>query len=295
MEPIRGTRSLADLRRSWEQDRSRGAMLRLAEAYRTRGELQDAAEVLEDGLVHYADHLAARVALGRCRMEMGDLTAARTLLESAVEQDPSQLVANKALVDTYLQVGELEKAREGLERYRILSPEDPDIERLTSELQRAATPRPVFQLESPATGNVMDALDLKSVSGPRRPPARREPTNGDPFRSLLESLEPRRQYAAAAVEDVFTFQSAGTTTSAPLPAATPTLARLYAEQGHKAEAAELYQEAEEQRSAAVERISAAVLLSELPAAELEAAGRVGRQVLVLNRYLERLRAGGEVH
>ncbi len=129
---------LAGLRRRWDEDRSSTAFVPLAEEYRRLGRLQDALTVLEQGMKAAPNYLSARVALGRCRLDLGDAQGASEMFEQVVQQDPTQLVASKLLVDAYLRSGRPQQARERLNLYAVLNDRDPELDDLRRRVQQAA-------------------------------------------------------------------------------------------------------------------------------------------------------------
>ena len=128
------TYRLEDLKQRWEQNPSSRLYLQLAEEYRRLERLDEAVQVLEEGLESRPGDLSARVALGRYSLAKGDVGRAEEALAAAVERDPTHLVANKALLEVYLLQGSAEKAGERLEIYRLLNDRDPELEHLEFRL-----------------------------------------------------------------------------------------------------------------------------------------------------------------
>ena len=118
---------LEELRRRWQQDPSSRVFLQLAEEHRRRGQTGQALQVLEEGLRHAPTYLSAKVALGRCRLELGDAVGAAGALESVLAEDATHLVANKLLVEAYLQSGQADQAARRLDTYYLLNDSDPEI------------------------------------------------------------------------------------------------------------------------------------------------------------------------
>jgi tetratricopeptide (TPR) repeat protein len=125
------------LRERWERDPASRLFLQLAEEYRRDGQPAEAVKVLETGLGHHPGYLAARVALGRCRLETGDAAGAAEALERVIAADPTQLVANKLLIATYLRLDRTSEARDRLDLYVLLNEADPEIDGLERQLMAA--------------------------------------------------------------------------------------------------------------------------------------------------------------
>ncbi|HSL82841.1 MAG TPA: tetratricopeptide repeat protein, partial [Thermoanaerobaculia bacterium] len=140
---------LEALRARWEAEPDSRVFLQLADEYRRLGRTEEAARVLEEGLAANPHHLAAQVALGRCRLDLGAPDEAAGLLERVVESDPTQMVAYRLLVEAYLRQGRAEEARQRLRIYSLLNDADPEIAELRrriGEIDRqpaaAADPEP---------------------------------------------------------------------------------------------------------------------------------------------------------
>jgi tetratricopeptide (TPR) repeat protein len=220
MPEAAGGARLQALRRRWEEDRSGGAFLPLAEEYRRLGRVGDALAVLEAGLRAQPKHLAAQVALGRCRLEAGDAAGAATTLERVIEQDPTQLVANKLLVEAYLRTGRTWEAGERLQLYAVLNDRDPDIERLQERIDAQLAARaPATALVAPpplprptAPDAAPFRLDLPTPPTPARTPlaAPAPLTAMTPGAPLVASAAPAAEPAAGEV-----FHLAAWTVAAP--------------------------------------------------------------------------------
>lgn len=181
------------LRERWERDPASRLFLQLAEEYRRDGQPAEAVKVLETGLGHHPGYLAARVALGRCRLETGDAAGAAEALERVIAADPTQLVANKLLIATYLQLGRTSEARDRLDLYVLLNEADPEIDGLERQLmaaEAAAGPAALPDLPT-AFGEIEDFA--------RRPAAAETPASALPVSEPLP-FAPRPQAAPLDLE-----------------------------------------------------------------------------------------------
>ncbi len=137
------------LRERWEADRSRLLTLELAGEYRRRGQLELAVEVLAAGLERHPEHAAARVAKGRCHLDLEQVDdAARELQQVAIE-DPAHLEANRLLSEAHARRGDLSRARDRLGLFELLGGERAEIEALEEQIERAATPSEVAATPAP--------------------------------------------------------------------------------------------------------------------------------------------------
>ncbi|MCB1037409.1 MAG: tetratricopeptide repeat protein, partial [Acidobacteria bacterium] len=80
---------LEELRQRWEADPGSRVFLQLAEEYRRLGRKDEAIHVLEQGLERSPNHLSAKVALGRCRLEKQEYGSAAGIFEEVLERDPT--------------------------------------------------------------------------------------------------------------------------------------------------------------------------------------------------------------
>ena len=285
--------SIDELKQRWEEDPSPQLSLQLAEEYRRAEQRQEAAEVLSRALEENPEHVAARVALGRFRLELGEIDEACGLLERVVTEDPTHLVASKLLVSLYLERGDKRQARDRLDLYKLLNASDPEIESLEAQLQSG--------LQTPIAVPV-GVIDI--------------PRNGDPFQDLLSDVDSVAYWQAFGAEGIFpvsgkpplvhrpmTVAPAADTQAAPV--TTVTLANLYLQQGHLDDAEKAFGEILEQQPANGDalagmseiqrRRSETLAAAELPeATEIPEAAddATSRKIDSLRNYLRRIRAGG---
>jgi tetratricopeptide (TPR) repeat protein len=320
---------LDQLRDRWRAEPSSRAFLQIAEEYRRDGRLADALGLLDEGLRQQPGYLAALVAKGRCHLELGQPAAAREALERVVGQDPTQAVATKLLVRAHLAAGEARQARERLERYGLLHGGDPEAQELEARIAALERPAPAPAPSAPPARRDGDVFELTPRPLPppellfpgeekaaEAPPELPEPVvavpaaateaeaeteaeaaggpNGDPFPGL-DTPESRRRYLEALTAEGIFFLDlpAAAPVEAPpaaAPAATVTLGQLYLEQGHAAEAQEIFTEVlrREPDNRAAQDALAGV---EKSAGDTLAA----RRAFALTRYLERLRRGSARH
>ena len=225
-EPGATSDRLEVLKARWEEDRGSRVFLQLADEYRRLGRIEEAANVLEEGLEASPRHTAAQVALGRCQLELGRTDAAVATLESVLEGDPTQMVAYRLLVEAYLELGKADEARERLRFYTLLNDADPEIAELRRRIgeldrggRRAALrpPRPPGEVpdETPEElpERAADEPAAASPGGPEPDGARdvepeAPPSPSDPFPDLSDTRYRRRFDETVGEGDLFGQRSA---------------------------------------------------------------------------------------
>lgn len=272
------TESIEDLRHRWEEDPSPQRSLQLAEEYGRLQRHEDAVFVLGQALEEHPGHVAARVALGRYRLELGDFDEACQILEKVVAEDPTHLVANKLLVGLYLDSGQEKRAQDRLDLYKLLNEGDEEIESLERRL-RGEVPVPEPRVKGPEV---------------------------DPFVGLWNAVGDASYWQAVGAEGIFPVADTITrvvvaTPEPPVMGATVTLANLYLQQGHLDDAEQAYREvlarqpANQQAMAGLDEIlqrrDRQVDGAETPSMDFEAVGSdpTARKISVLREYLHRIR------
>lgn len=204
----------------------------LADCYRKLGRLDEAVELCAQGLERHPGYSTAVVILGKIHRDRNEPAAAREAFDRVLELDPMNLLARAELARLF----ERQDLRyEALEQWRQLFQHDPSsqeaedaIERLEI-IEREESPAPEPEDENAGVEGTAAAAEPERVEA-TPPPADEEPP-AVLQAQLEEPEEPPRGPA---------------TLSGP---ATPTLARIYYEQGFKAKALEVYERVLEQRGA----------------------------------------------
>jgi tetratricopeptide (TPR) repeat protein len=205
---------LSVLEERWRSDRSPRVFLQLADELRRAGRPGRAVEVLRDGLEGHPESVSGWVAFGRVLLDEGEPGAAIAAFDRALERDPGQVVACKLLTESWIRVGDPVRAAASLERARLLSLPDADLEQLTRELEvlrgelsAAGGPLAVaaiappaapmgsepFDLRPPVT---LPALDFERLGSGRRA-WRRVAIATEPFAGLLAGSPPAGRFEAA--------------------------------------------------------------------------------------------------
>jgi tetratricopeptide (TPR) repeat protein len=95
----------------------------LADAYRRKGELDEAASLVEDGLARLPDFTPGHLVAARIHRARGDLEAARASLDQVLERDGENTLALLSLAEVARDTGDREGAMAGLQRLLALDPQ----------------------------------------------------------------------------------------------------------------------------------------------------------------------------
>ena len=222
-----------------EKDPQSRIFAQLADAYRKEGLLDEAIRICRDGLAAHPTYVSGRVVLGRALLEQGALEEAEAEFRRVLELAPDNLLALRLLGDTSAQQGRSGEAREHYERTLRLNP----LDRETQD-RLAALP-----------AHAADAPGAKPAAGSLEPeaPARLAMAGAGDEISLEDSL--------AAV-------SPGESQRGSEPdldsLASPTLAALYASQGHTDVAEKIYSQLGHGESGAAPAVPQEVLAGAAP-------------------------------
>jgi len=96
----------------------------LAEEYKNAGMLDEAINVLTEGIEKQPGYMSARVSLGKIYLERGMLDEARVEFEKVVHTIPENLYAHKKLAEIYRDLGERDRAVEEFKEVLKLNPFD---------------------------------------------------------------------------------------------------------------------------------------------------------------------------
>ncbi len=103
-------KDIEKLKEKIEKDPNSKLFVPLAEEYRKEGMLDDAIEVLLNGIGRQPNYISARVSLGKMYFDKGMLKEARTEFENVIKVIPDNLFAHKKLAEIYRETGERDLA-----------------------------------------------------------------------------------------------------------------------------------------------------------------------------------------
>lgn len=224
-----------------EKDPQSRVFAQLADAYRKEGLLEEAIRICRDGLVAHPTYVSARVVLGRALLGQGALEEAEAEFRRVLELASDNLLALRLLGDICKERGRSTEAREQYERALRLNPLDRETQDRLAALPAEAAPAPVA---APASARLEPEVLVPptiAAPGPGDEISFGEAAGAEPGGSDDEA----REEATAPLDDAPASpspealpQDGGRPEGDPL--ATPTLAALYASQGHTDVAQAIY-------------------------------------------------------
>ena len=131
---------IEELRRRVQADPASIAFAQLAEDLRRNGAFEEAVSTCRAGLLTHPTYASARVTLGRALLALNQAAAAEVELRQAVAALPDSASANRALGDACRRLNKLDEAVQHYRAARTLAPNDPDIDRLLTDLRHASGP-----------------------------------------------------------------------------------------------------------------------------------------------------------
>lgn len=226
---------LARLTERYEAQPAGRVFAPLADCHRKLGQLDSALQICLTGLARHPGYSSAQLILGKIFLDRGEDDRAREALERVLELDSHNLLAMRLLAELAERVGELHEAEV---RWRQLDALDYDPE-LTEERLADLAERRREATAAPVPGPATDAAE----SAPETPEAPHEAplaaseddessTGDEP--AMHEPVDPVEPEVPAPAP----VQSAVSGHTSEI--ATLTLAGIYAEQGFKAKALEIY-------------------------------------------------------
>ncbi len=155
------------LKKKVENDPSSKLFVPLAEEYRKLGRIDEAINILLNGLKTQPDYMSAVVALGKMYLEKSMTAEAQEAFEKVVNVIPNNLFAHKRLAEMYFEHGEKDRAARECEIILSLSHNDEDAETMLGFLKprKPDTEKPekgaVSQIEETVHKNTDEILPVK--------------------------------------------------------------------------------------------------------------------------------------
>jgi tetratricopeptide (TPR) repeat protein len=231
----------------------------LADCHRKLGNLDQALQICQRGLTRHPEYSSAHVILGKIQRERGDLPSARAAFEKVLELDAQNLLALSQLAEIDEDAGDLDAA-EGRWRQVAALELDPAFAearleairalRLAAENEPTGANEPVASREEPTAGESEPVSVSADVEATLADPPAPEP---DPEPASVRNTAPDSGDQAPLPATSESEADPTVAESAPArPArraavptaeiATMTLAEIYAEQGFKSKALEIYRQ-----------------------------------------------------
>lgn len=240
---------IAELSAKLQKEPGSRLFVPLAEEYVKAGMLEEAVQVLTDGLKKHPEFLVARVTLGKIYFQQGKFSEARRELEEVVKVSPDNLVALRKLAVLYRQSKLLDQARRCCDTLLAANPKDAEMQQLLQEINAAQSKGQQAEIgisspkldvsPAPADGHALElGGDAPAASAPSRDTAPAPPQPPSPPRAhTIPPPEP-----AQAGPPQRTAEQADAGEEAPEELVSPTLAQLYLRQGHYVQAVHVYDE-----------------------------------------------------
>jgi len=252
---------IAELSEKLRKDPASRLFVPLAEEYVKAGMLDEAIQVLTDGLKRYPDFLSARVTLGKIYFQQAKFAESRRELELAIKTNPDNIIALRILAVLYRQSKLWDQAKRCCDAVLAANPKDAETKQLLTEIEAALAKQEVAELSiSSPDLNVSHrsaAEEVFEISGepppgmssppstpapmapPQAPPSS-SPPQPPPSRPTARAAEPPPRPAAPPAQ-TSPVERRGDE-EAPEELVSPTLAQLYFRQGHYEQAVRVYDE-----------------------------------------------------
>lgn len=195
---------IARLELKLAQDPQSKVFIPLAEQYVKVGMLQEAVNVLEEGLKVFPAFITALVALGRTYYQMDLLPNAKARLEEAVKLSPENLLAHRTLAQIYVQENDLESADRSCQVMLSANPKDEESVALKALIDQragrqpspasvsAAVPSPGLRLSGARQENSASAQRAEPAGASSDEEENRESQKVARLRDLLATIQRRR-------------------------------------------------------------------------------------------------------
>jgi Tfp pilus assembly protein PilF len=167
---------IEELRFRLKTDPKSRLFYQLAEELRKSGSLDEAEQILRNGLNVYPTYLAAWVSLGRVLRDRKDDGAAVEALSRAMQLDPGNVVAARLLADAYLNLGDNVEAIKKYKLVHALMPGDEELKATIEQLDREISGppiaiQPVEEVFAPAPAEVSQPEDVEVAFPNQEEPA----------------------------------------------------------------------------------------------------------------------------
>ncbi|MSR36266.1 MAG: tetratricopeptide repeat protein, partial [Gemmatimonadetes bacterium] len=172
---------ISDLRSLFwsERDPDGRVFVPLADAYRRSGDLDQAIEVLEDGLGRHADFGPAHVIAGWVRRARGETDLAERAFGAALDLDDENTEALRGLAEIAAERGDLALATDCYRKLVELEPGDLEVRARLAEVESVA-----HASDAHAAGFDAPALDAPALDAPALDAPPLDPWAADPERIL---------------------------------------------------------------------------------------------------------------
>jgi len=177
----------------------------LAEEYKKAGMIDEAIDILVQGLKKQPHYLSARVSLGKILMGRGLLNEAKEEFLTVIAIIPDNLYAHKKLAEIYQELDDRDNTINELKNVLNLNPTDEWAISSLSALEKEPLPRPEGDQEPevlslPVTSDVTAEVQEESEWAPEILPVQEEIPGGQLLEEEIPS-EPQQEEPAAVCHD----------------------------------------------------------------------------------------------
>ena len=235
---MQGSTRIDELRQKFHEN-PRRYFAPLANEYRKAGDPEQAIAICRAHLAQQPGHMSGHVVYAQALYDAKRTDEARSVFEKALALDPDNAIVLRHLGDIAREKGETDEAKHWYSRALDADPQDTEVAAYIAELTEPLTEIPsavisesVQQAEQPAIGEVMSAFEgapEAEIEVPRAEPSR------EPEIVANEPEEP----AAPAIEESPWRKTPPHEES---PFVTRTMAELYAKQGYRDAALDVYRQ-----------------------------------------------------
>jgi tetratricopeptide (TPR) repeat protein len=244
--------NIAKLLEKVQKDPHSRLFVPLADEYVKSGLLEEAAQVLTDGLTRHPDFLGAKVELGKVYFQQGKLPEARMELEAVVKVNADNFIALRHLAVIYRRQKLWDRAKQYCETLLAANPKDSEMKQLLQEIETAQGKQDQLevsisaeelqvthlsaaeQLQEDSFDPLQTVVDLEVPQAAPEPPAPPAP----PEPPKPRTAEP----SGLNIHQRDVHQEEASEKDAPEELVSPTLAQLYLRQGHYEQAVRIYDE-----------------------------------------------------
>jgi tetratricopeptide (TPR) repeat protein len=138
------------LERKWKENPKGTVFAPYAEALRKHGQLDQARDVLKQGLQFHPDYVPGNIVLGRCCLDLGEDGAAEAAFAHALEVDPENVIALKALADITERQGRLVESVSWLNQLIAVDPSNDEARDQLARVEQARQAASAASLEAAA-------------------------------------------------------------------------------------------------------------------------------------------------
>lgn len=121
------------------KDKHDSNFIPIAEEFISTGRLDEAIELLKEGITAYPDYLRARVSLGKAYIAKGMIDEAMLEFEHVVRVSPDNLLAQRKLAVLYKETGRVDSAIKSCESILTFSSKDRATSDMLRDLNQAST------------------------------------------------------------------------------------------------------------------------------------------------------------